>query len=240
MSPIRSAMVLAAGIGTRMRPLTDTRPKPMVEVGGRALIDHVLNRLAEADITTAVVNLHHHADLMERHLRRRKGAPRIVFSDERDALLETGGGIRRALPLLGPAPFISINADTIWIEGIRPNLPTLIDGFDPERMDGLLLLAPTSASIGYDGRGDFVMDGQGALTFRGERSVAPFVYAGAAVLRPDLFEDTPEGPFSLTYLFRRAAEEARLFGLRLEGVWMHVGTPEAITEAEEAILHSVD
>ncbi len=189
MSPIRSAMVLAAGIGTRMRPLTDTRPKPMVEVGGRALIDHVLNRLAEADITTAVVNLHHHADLMERHLRQRRGAPRIVFSDERDALLETGGGIRRALPLLGPAPFISINADTIWIEGIRPNLPTLIDGFDPERMDGLLLLAPTSASIGYDGRGDFVMDGQGALTFRGERSDRPFVYAGAAVLRPELFDD---------------------------------------------------
>jgi MurNAc alpha-1-phosphate uridylyltransferase len=233
-------MVLAAGIGTRMRPLTDTRPKPMVEVGGRALIDHVLNRLAEADIDTAVVNLHHHADLMERHLRQRRGAPRIVFSDERDALLETGGGIRRALPLLGPAPFISINADTIWIEGIRPNLPTLIDGFDPERMDGLLLLAPTSASIGYDGRGDFVMDGQGALTFRGERSVAPFVYAGAAVLRPELFDDSPEGPFSLTYLFRRAAEEGRLFGLRLEGVWMHVGTPEAIAEAEEAILHSVD
>jgi MurNAc alpha-1-phosphate uridylyltransferase len=233
-------MVLAAGIGTRMRPLTDTRPKPMVEVGGRALIDHVLNRLAEAGIDTAVVNLHHHADLMERHLRQRRGAPRIVFSDERDALLETGGGIRRALPLLGPAPFISINADTIWIEGIRPNLPTLIDGFDPERMDGLLLLAPTSASIGYDGRGDFVMDGQGALTFRGERSVAPFVYAGAAVLRPELFDDSPEGPFSLTYLFRRAAEEGRLFGLRLEGVWMHVGTPEAIAEAEEAILHSVD
>jgi MurNAc alpha-1-phosphate uridylyltransferase len=233
-------MVLAAGIGTRMRPLTDTRPKPMVEVGGRPLIDHVLNRLEEADITTAVVNLHHHADLMERHLRRRRGPPRIVFSDERDALLETGGGIRRALPLLGPAPFISINADTIWIEGIRPNLPTLIDGFDPERMDGLLLLAPTSASIGYDGRGDFVMDGQGALTFRGERSVAPFVYAGAAVLRPELFDDSPEGPFSLTYLFRRAAEEGRLFGLRLEGVWMHVGTPEAIVEAEEAILHSVD
>ncbi|QJP15209.1 nucleotidyltransferase family protein [Starkeya sp. ORNL1] len=240
MSPIRSAMVLAAGIGTRMRPLTDTRPKPMVEVGGRALIDHVLNRLAEADIDTAVVNLHHHADLMERHLRQRRGPPDIVFSDERDALLETGGGIRRALPLLGPAPFISINADTIWIEGIRPNLPTLIDGFDPERMDGLLLLAPTSASIGYDGRGDFVMDGQGALTFRGERSVAPFVYAGAAVLRPELFDDSPEGPFSLTYLFRRAAEEGRLFGLRLEGVWMHVGTPEAIAEAEEAILHSVD
>ena len=240
MSPIRSAMVLAAGIGTRMRPLTDTRPKPMVEVAGRPLIDHVLNRLAEADISTAVVNLHHHADLMERHLRKRRGAPRIVFSDERDALLETGGGIRRALPLLGAAPFISINADTIWIEGIRPNLPTLIDGFDPERMDGLLLLAPTSASIGYDGRGDFVMDGQGALTFRGERSVAPFVYAGAAVLRPELFEDSPQGPFSLTHLFRRAADEGRLFGLRLEGVWMHVGTPEAITEAEEAILHSVD
>lgn len=240
MSPIRSAMVLAAGIGTRMRPLTDTRPKPMVEVAGRLLIDHVLNRLAEADIETAVVNIHHHADLMERHLRARRGEPRIVISDERDALLETGGGIRRALPLLGPAPFISINADTIWIEGIRPNLPTLIENFDPERMDALLLLAPTSASIGYDGRGDFVMDGQGALSFRGERGVAPFVYAGAGVLQPELFDGSPEGPFSLTRLFRRAADEGRLFGLRLDGVWMHVGTPGAIAEAEEAILHSVD
>jgi MurNAc alpha-1-phosphate uridylyltransferase len=240
MSPIRSAMVLAAGVGTRMRPLTDTRPKPLVEVAGRPLIDHVLNRLVEADITTAVVNIHHHADLMERHLHARKGRPRIIVSDERDALLETGGGLRRALPLLGPAPFISINADTIWIEGIRPNLPTLIEGFDPDRMDALLLLAPTSASIGYDGRGDFVMDGQGALTFRGERSVAPFVYAGAGVLLPDLFDGSPEGPFSLTRLFRSAAEQGRLFGVRLDGVWMHVGTPEAIVEAEEAILHSVD
>lgn len=240
MSPIRSAMVLAAGIGTRMRPLTDTRPKPMVEVAGRPLIDHVLNRLAEADIEIAVVNVHHHADLMERHLRARRGEPRIVISDERDALLETGGGIRRALPLLGPGPFISINADTIWMEGIRPNLPTLIEGFDPVRMDALLLLAPTSASIGYDGRGDFAMDGQGALSFRGERGVAPFVYAGAAVLQPKMFDGSPEGPFSLTRLFRIAANEGRLFGLRLEGVWMHVGTPEAIVEAEEAILHSVD
>lgn len=240
MNEIRSAMVLAAGLGTRMRPLTDTLPKPLVEVAGKPLIDHVLDRLAEADIATAVVNLHHHADLMERHLRRRSPPPRILLSDERELLLETGGGIRRALPLLGPSPFISINADTIWIEGIRPNLPSLIEGFDPRYMDGLLLVAPTSASIGYEGRGDFVMDGEGALTFRSERGIAPFVYAGAAVLRPELFEDTPEGPFSLTRLFRRAEAEGRLFGLRLEGLWMHVGTPEAITEAEEAILHSVD
>lgn len=240
MHPIRSAMVLAAGLGTRMRPLTDSLPKPLVEVAGRPLIDHVLDRLAEAGITNAVVNLHHHADAMERHLRQRPAPPRITLSDERDELLETGGGIRRALPLLGDDPFVSINADTIWIEGIRPNLPSLIEGFDPDSMDALLLVAATSTSIGYEGRGDFLMDGEGILTFRTERGVAPFVYAGAAVLRPELFEDAPPGPFSLTRLFRRAAEEGRLCGLRLEGVWMHVGTPHAIAEAEDAILHSVD
>lgn len=237
---VSHAMVLAAGLGTRMRPLTDSRPKALVEVAGKPLIDHVLDRVARAGIGTAVVNLHHHADLMEAHLARRPPPPRIVLSDERDALLETGGGIRRALPLLGDGPFISINADTIWIEGIRPNLPSLIEGFDPARMDMLLLVAATSTSIGYDGRGDFSMDGAGALTFRGERGVAPFVYAGAAVMTPALFADAPEGAFSLTRLFRRSAEAGRLFGSRLEGVWMHVGTPQAIAEAEEAILHSVD
>ncbi|HEY9214005.1 MAG TPA: nucleotidyltransferase family protein [Ancylobacter sp.] len=239
MSLIPNAMVLAGGLGTRMRPLTDHLPKPMVEVNGRALIDHVLDRLANAGVEKAVVKLHHHADLLEKHLAGRT-RPRIVFSDERDLLLDTGGGIKKALPELGPGPFFSINSDTIWIEGIRPNLPALAANFDPERMDGLLLLAPSVISIGYDGMGDFLLDGDGRLTLRVDRMVAPFVYAGAAVLSPRLFEGAPEGPFSLVKLFARAIESGRLFGQRMEGVWMHVGTPDAIAEAEEAIRRSKD
>ncbi|MBS7543392.1 nucleotidyltransferase family protein [Ancylobacter oerskovii] len=239
MSPIRNAMVLAAGLGTRMRPLTDDRPKPLVEVAGQPLIDHVLDRLADAGIETAVVNLHYFADLLEAHLAGRT-RPHVVFSDERGLLLDTGGGIRKALPLLGDGPFVSINSDTIWIEGIRPNLPSLMAEFDPERMDAMLLLAAATGSVGYEGRGDFSMDGDGRLTLRGERLVAPFVYAGAAVLAPALFDGAPEGPFSLVKLFARAAEAGRLFGLRLDGVWMHVGTPEAIGEAERAVSLSTE
>lgn len=237
---ISKAMVLAAGLGTRMRPLTDTRPKPLVEVEGRPLIDHVLDRLAHAGVTDAVVNVHHHADLLEQHLAARAQAPRIHVSDERGVLLETGGGTRKALPLLGDKPFIAINSDTIWIEGYRPNLTRLMERFDPEQMDCLLLVAATALCVGYDGTGDFLMDGDGRLTRRPERLVSPFVYAGAGVFAPSLFADAPEGPFSLNRLFDRAAEAGRLFGLRLEGVWMHVGTPEAIAEAEAAIRASSD
>ncbi|MFG1300547.1 nucleotidyltransferase family protein [Xanthobacter sp. V3C-3] len=233
-------MVLSAGLGTRMRPLTDTRPKPLVEVEGRALIDHVLDRVAEAGIPRAVVNLHHHADLLEAHLKARAGAPEIILSDERGALLETGGGVRKALPLIGAGPFLAINSDTIWIEGMRPNLSRLMERFDPAAMDALLLLAPAALSIGYDGTGDFQMDTLGRLTRRAERQVAPFVYAGAAILKPELFAGTPEGAFSLNRIFDRAAADERLFGLRLDGVWMHVGTPDAIALAEEAIQRSSD
>ncbi|WP_454918531.1 nucleotidyltransferase family protein [Xanthobacter sediminis] len=232
-------MVLAAGLGTRMRPLTDRLPKPLVPVNGRPLLDHVLDALAAAGIAEAVVNVHHLADLIEEHLAARKGPPRITLSDERGRLLETGGGVRKALPLLAPgpsfAPFLAINSDTIWIEGTRPNLVRLMEGFDPGRMDALLLLAPSARSIGYEGVGDFVMDPDGRLARRPERLVAPFVYAGACILTPDLFEATPDGPFSLNLVFDRAAERERLYGLRLDGVWMHVGTPDAIALAEEAI-----
>lgn len=232
-------MVLAAGLGKRMRPLTDHLPKPMVEVAGKPLIDHVLDRLATAGIDTAVVNLHWQADVLERHLAGRTH-PRILFSDERDALLETGGGIRKALALLGPDPFLTINADTIWIEGIRPNLAALGRGFDAARMDLRLLVAPTAESVGYDGRGDFLMDGEGRLAPRPGGLVAPFVFAGVAVMTARIFEDAPEGAFSLNRLFFRAAEAGRLYGLRMEGVWMHVGTPEAVGEAENAIRRSKD
>ncbi|WP_051357023.1 nucleotidyltransferase family protein [Azorhizobium doebereinerae] len=233
-------MVLAAGLGNRMRPLTDTRPKPLVEVNGKALVDHVLDRLEAADIREAVVNVHHHADMLEAHLATRTAPPHLHISDERGELLETGGGIKKALHLFHGEPFIAINADTIWIEGVHPNLKRLAEGFDPETMDALLLVAGTASSIGYEGKGDFLMDAHGRLSWRGERLISPFVYAGACVLKPELFADAPEGPFSLTRIFNAAIERQRLYGLRLEGVWMHVGTPGAIPAAEEAIRRSSD
>ncbi len=233
----RTAMVLAAGFGERMRPLTDHMPKPLVPVAGRPLIDHVLDRLAAAGIERAVVNVHYLADQIERHLKSRT-APTIVISDERDKLLDTGGGVVKALGAIGNEPFVHVNSDTIWIDGVKPNLEKLAEAFDPAQMDALLLLAPVSTSIGYAGRGDFAMGADDRLTRRSERDVVPFVYAGAAILRPELFRDAPEGAFSLTALFDRAAAIGRLHGLRMEGVWMHVGTPVAIEEAEAAIAAS--
>jgi MurNAc alpha-1-phosphate uridylyltransferase len=230
-------MVLSAGLGTRMRPLTERRPKPLVEVGGKALIDHVLDRLSEAGVERAVVNVHHFAEQIERHLASRS-KPKITISDERGLLLGTGGAVVKALPELGNAPFFHINSDSIWIDGVKPNLLALADTFDPASMDALLLLAPTSGSIGYAGRGDFGMAPDGRLRRRAEREVAPFVFAGAAILAPALFKDAPQGEFPLTLLFDRAAEQGRLFGLRLEGLWMHVGTPDAIALAEKAIRAS--
>jgi MurNAc alpha-1-phosphate uridylyltransferase len=233
----RHAMVLAAGRGERMRPLTNSIPKPLVPVGGKPLIDHVLDRLASAGVERAVVNVHHLADLIERHLAGRK-QPRIVFSDERDMLLDTGGGVVKALAELGREPFFLVNSDTLWMDGVRPNLDRLAAAFDPGSMDVLLLLASASQSTGYSGRGDFSMDPDGRLRKRGEREVVPFVYAGVALFRPELFAGAPAGAFSLTRLFDRAAEAGRLHGLRLDGLWMHVGTPGAIAEAEAAIAAS--
>ena len=233
----RTAMVLAAGLGERMRPLTEHMPKPLVPVVGKPLIDHVLDRLAAAGVTKAVVNVHYLADMIEHHLQNRK-SPQILISDERAALLNTGGGVIRALAKIGDAPFLLINSDTIWIDGAKPNLERLAQAFDPAAMDALLLLAPVSTSIGYDGRGDFNLGPDGRLTSRAEREIAPFVYAGVAILRPELFKDAPAGAFALTKLFDRAAAQGRLHGLRLEGMWMHVGTPEAIAKAEAAIRTS--
>ena len=235
---LQRAMVLAAGLGTRMRPLTDTLPKPLVPVAGKALIDHVLDRLADAGVAEAVVNVHHMADAIEQHVKGRT-RPKIEISDERGELLDTGGGVVKALKALGDAPFFHLNSDTIWIEGVTPNLGRLAAMFDPAEMDAVVLLAATATSIGYEGRGDFAMAPDGRLKRRAEREVMPFVYAGAAVLSPGLFADAPEGAFSLNTLFDRAIETGRLFGLRLEGTWMHVGTPAAIKAAEAAILESV-
>jgi N-acetyl-alpha-D-muramate 1-phosphate uridylyltransferase len=228
------AIVLAAGLGTRMRPYNGNIPKPLVPIGGKPLIDYALDRLAEAGVERAVVNVHYLADALEGHLAARR-APQIVISDERGALLGTGGGIAKAIPELGPAPFILVNSDTLWLDGAKPNFARLAEAFDPATMDALLLLAPTIGSIGYDGRGDFAMLPDGRLRRRSEGEVAPFVYAGAAILTPALFDDAPAGPFALVSLFNRAAEKNRLFGLRLDGRWMHVGTPDAVAAAEAAL-----
>lgn len=234
----KAAIVLAAGLGTRMRPYSAAVPKPLVEVGGKPLIDYALDRLAEAGVARAVVNVHHLADALERHLASRR-APQIVISDERGELLGTGGGIARALPKLGDAPFFLVNSDTLWLDGTRPNLARLAETFEPARMDALLLLAPTRGSLGYDGRGDFTLQPDGRLQKRGEGEVAPFVYAGVSILAPALFADAPSGAFALTPLFDRARERGGLFGLPLEGIWMHVGTPDAVAAAQAALAAAV-
>lgn len=232
------AMVLAAGLGVRMRPLTDHMPKPLVRVAGQPLLDHVLDKLAAAGVGEAVVNVHYLPDQIIQHTASRS-RPRIIISDERDEVLGTGGAVVKALPLLGKEPFFHLNADTMWIDGVRSNLTRLAETFDPARMDILLLMAPTTNSIGYSGRGDYGMLPDGALRKRREHQVVPFVYAGAAIMSPSLFADAPSSEFSLTRMFDRANEQERLFGLRLDGVWMHVGTPDAVQAAEEAFLESV-
>ena len=235
---ITTAMILAAGLGTRMRPLTDRMPKPLVPVAGKPLLDHVLDRLAEAGVSSAVVNVHYLPDQIVQHVASRN-LPRVTISDERDLVLGTGGGVVKALPLIGDAPFYHLNADTMWIDGVQPNLLRLAEAFDSSRMDILLLMAPTSHSIGYTGSGDYAMLADGALRKRREHQVVPFVYAGVAIMSPSIFANAPKGEFSLTKIFDAANERERLFGLRLDGLWMHVGTPDAVRDAEEALLSSV-
>jgi N-acetyl-alpha-D-muramate 1-phosphate uridylyltransferase len=229
-----SAFVLAAGKGERMRPLTNTIPKPLVQLGGRPLIDHVLNRLSAAGIRKAVINVHYLADKLEKHLAHRS-APKIVISDERKELLDTGGGVLHALPKLGHAPFIIHNSDSVWIEGLGSNLDRLLEAWDEKAMDSLMLVAPLAASIGYDGLGDFHMDPVGRLTRQSGAKMAPFVFAGVSIAHPRLFDGAPQGPFSLNRLWNDAISKGRLYGLRLEGIWMHVGTPQALAEAEAAL-----
>ncbi len=229
----KTAMVLAAGFGERMRPLTLRMPKPLVPLAGRPLIDHVLDRLARAGVKTAVVNVHYLPEQLEAHLAARKGkAPDIVISDERGVLLDTGGGAKKALPLLGRGPFFIHNADSVWSEGAAPALPRMLKLWNPATMDCLLLLAPVATSIGYGAKGDFSMTADGRLERRGERQVVPFAFAGVSLCDERLFKDAPDGRFSLNLLWDRALAKGRLYGMRLDGTWMHVGTPEALAEAE--------
>ncbi len=227
-------MVLAAGLGTRMRPLTDFVPKPLVRVKGRALIDHTLDRIGDAGIGRAVVNIHYMADKISSHVAARE-FPQVILSDERDALLDTGGGVVRALPKLGSGPFLIHNSDSTWLEGVGTNLARLCDAWDGERMDFLLLVALASSSVGYDGRGDFNMAPDGLLVRRREREMSPFAFTGVSIAHPRAFKNAPGGAFSLNKLWDRAIEQKRLYGVRLDGIWMHIGTPEAVTAAERRI-----
>src|SRR5258708_30201972 len=206
-------MVLAAGLGVRMRPLTDRMPKPLVRVAGRALLDHVLDKLGDAGVSEAVVNVHYLPDQIIDHTAAR-AHPRIIISDERAEVLGTGGGVVKALPLLGDAPFFHVNADTLWIDGVRPNLARLAETFDPARMDILLLMAPTTSSIGYGGRGDYAMLPDGALRKLKGHQVVPFGYASVAITSPTFVAAAPSGEFSLTKIFHRVVDHDRLFGLR--------------------------
>lgn len=232
-----NAMVLAAGLGTRMRPVTDTLPKPLVRVAGKALIDYALDALSAAGAGRVVVNVHYLADQMRRHLAAVKGRE-ILVSDETGALLDSGGGIVKALPLLGAEPFYVLNADTFWIEdaaAARTNLQMLADVFDPAAMDMLVMVARLEQTTGHGGRGDFVMDETGRLARFDGANGAPLVYAGALVCRPEIFAGAPTGAFSLNRCFDAAIAAGRFYGMAMHGHWLTVGTPEAIGEAEAAI-----
>ncbi|EJL30489.1 Nucleoside-diphosphate-sugar pyrophosphorylase family protein [Caulobacter sp. AP07] len=234
-------MVLAAGLGTRMRPLTDDRPKALVEVGGKALIDHMLDRLAAAGVETAVVNVHYFADRLEAHLaaRQAKGlAPRIVISDERPLALETGGGVKHALPLLGDDPIWVANIDSVWIEHGGSAVDAVARAWDPARMDVCLMLASTTASLGFHDSGDVFLGGDGAVRFKVPGETAPLVYVGVHICKPAVVADGPEGPFSLLPIWKALAAEHRVHGVAPDGLWMHVGDPGAVAAAEARLART--
>ncbi|HVN00185.1 MAG TPA: nucleotidyltransferase family protein [Caulobacteraceae bacterium] len=234
MTAPKTAMVLAAGLGTRMRPLTDDRPKALVEVGGRALIDHMLDRLAEAGVERAVVNLHAFADRLEAHLRDRKPPPALAFSDERGepAPWETGGGLKRARPLLGDGPVWVANIDSIWLEHDASATAAVAAMWDPAAMDVCLLLAPTATSLGFHDTGDVFLEPDGRVRFKQPDERAPYVYVGVHICDPKIVAGGPDGPFSLLPIWRTLAEQGRVYGVAPPGQWMHVGDPAALGAAE--------
>jgi MurNAc alpha-1-phosphate uridylyltransferase len=229
-----TAMVLAAGLGKRMRPLTASQPKPLVRVAGKPLIDHALDRLAEAGVGRAVVNVHYLADALEAHVTART-APQVTMSDERALLLETGGGMVKALPHL-PDPFFALNADNVWLDGPNTAFAELSRRWNPAEMDALLLLVPHARAANFDGPGDFHMDPNGLLSRRKDGRIAPFIYTGIQLVSHRLLREAPEGAFSTNILWSRAIEEGRLYGLSFGGLWFEVGTPQAIRPTEEALL----
>ena len=228
-----TAMVLAAGLGKRMRPLTAAQPKPMVRVAGKPLIDHALDRLAEAGIAKAVVNVHYLPDAVEAHVRSR-AVPAVTISDERELLLETGGGLVKAQDLL-PDPFFCVNSDNIWLDGPRNAFHELSAIWDAVRMDALLLLVPHTGARNFAGKGDFHMDGKGRITRRRSGRIAPFIFTGVQLASKRLLEGAPEGPFSTNLLWDRAIERGRLCGVAFSGQWFEVGSPAAIAPTEAAL-----
>jgi N-acetyl-alpha-D-muramate 1-phosphate uridylyltransferase len=228
-----TAMVMAAGMGKRMRPLTAAMPKPMVRVGGKPLIDHALDRLADSGVSRAVVNVHYLADALEAHVLERE-MPKVTISDERDALLETGGGLVKAQDEL-PDPFFCLNADNIWLDGPKSAFHDLSARWNPDEMDALLLLVSHARAENFTGKGDFHMDAMGRLSRRKSGRIAPFIYTGIQLVSKRLLRDAPEGKFSTNILWNRAMEEGRLFGISFTGLWFEVGTPEAIAPTQDAL-----
>jgi N-acetyl-alpha-D-muramate 1-phosphate uridylyltransferase len=224
-------MLLAAGLGTRMKPLTDTRPKPLIEVAGRTLLDRVLDKLVIQGVTRAIVNVHHFADQMIVHLSKRKDIE-IIISDERDLLLETGGGVIKALPLLGYDPFFAINTDVTWATPRDTTFLKMAEAYDPNLMDALLLLADMGETLGFRGPGDFFLAPDGQLQRRGERPRAPYVFAGTHITRPDLLRGYKAEPFSANVYWNAMGRAGRLYGTVMAPFWMHVGDPAAREEAE--------
>jgi MurNAc alpha-1-phosphate uridylyltransferase len=236
---IETAMVMAAGLGKRMRPLTATRPKPLVEVNGKSLLDHTLDRLRAAGVKRAVVNVHYLPDAIEAHLKSKVRDIEIAVSDERDKLLETGGGLIKALPLIPQDPFLCVNSDNLWVDGPTDAIRLLEERWNAEEMDALLLLVPFARANCHRGQGDFHMDPTGRITSRRVRGkVAPFVYTGVQIVSHRLLRDPPEGAFSTVLLWERALAEGRLYGLVHQGLWFDVGTPPAV-KATEAMLATV-
>jgi N-acetyl-alpha-D-muramate 1-phosphate uridylyltransferase len=231
-APPRRAMVLAAGLGTRLRPLTDTVPKPLVELNGRTLLDHAIDRLAWAGVEHIVVNTHYLAGKVAEHLASRRH-PDIEISEEAE-LLDTGGGIAQVLPSLGEAFFV-INADVFWLDGMEPALLRLARAFDTQRMDAVLLLQRTVSAVGYDGSGDYLLDPSGCPRRRGEREVAPYLFAGIQLLHRRLFDGVTDRVFSLVRLFDRAEHMGRLSGIVHDGEWYHIGTPTGLEATRERL-----
>jgi MurNAc alpha-1-phosphate uridylyltransferase len=228
----KTAMVLAAGLGKRMRPLTATKPKPLIEVAGRPLLDHIIERLKTAGVQKVVVNVHYLADAIEAHLAAKTEGVEVAISDERGVLLETGGGLVRAAPLIDCDPFLAVNSDNLWIDGPADTLKLLASHWDDRRMDALLLLVPHARAFNHGGLGDFHMDRTGRLRRRERSHVAPFVYTGIQMLSKRILEGAPEGPFSANRLWDRAMEAGRCFGAVHQGLWFDVGTPGAIKATE--------